>query len=101
MDGVEVAFAQVDFIAGDSILIKHTEVRLSHEGQGYGSALLQMLVRLARARSRAPVVEAASGRIVRQAANQRLEVGGEARYARTSRIRVISDGMPNRIGGPQ
>jgi predicted GNAT family acetyltransferase len=49
LGGEEVAFAEVDAIAGESLLIKHTEVVQSHEGRGYGSALVRFVLDHARA----------------------------------------------------
>jgi predicted GNAT family acetyltransferase len=49
LGGEEVAFAEVDAIAGESILIKHTEVSTSHGGRGYGSALMRFMLDHARA----------------------------------------------------
>jgi hypothetical protein len=37
----EVGFIEYDLIGDTSILIKHTEVRPGHEGQGLGSQLLE------------------------------------------------------------
>lgn len=48
-DGVEVAFAEIDLIGSDAILIKHTEVVPAEEGKGYGSALVRSLLEHIRA----------------------------------------------------
>jgi predicted GNAT family acetyltransferase len=50
LDGVEVAFSEVDLIGNESILIKHTEVLAAHEGHGYGSAMLRYILDQARQR---------------------------------------------------
>jgi predicted GNAT family acetyltransferase len=43
-DGTEVAWSEVDTIGGTSLLVKHTEVAVGHEGHGYGSALVGHLL---------------------------------------------------------
>jgi uncharacterized protein len=48
-DGTQVAYADVDPIGADALLIKHTEVLQSEEGKGYGSALVRSLLDHARA----------------------------------------------------
>jgi predicted GNAT family acetyltransferase len=52
LDGIEVAFSDVDVIGGESLLIKHTEVSTAHEGHGYGSALIRFVLDQARAQER-------------------------------------------------
>jgi len=47
--GTQVAFADVDPIGPDALLIKHTEVLPAEEGKGYGSALVRSLLGHARA----------------------------------------------------
>jgi predicted GNAT family acetyltransferase len=44
LDGVEVAYIEIDPIGTDSMLIKHTEVLPAHENKGYGSAILTHLL---------------------------------------------------------
>ena len=41
---VEVAFAEIDPIGANALLIKHTEVTPSEEGKGYGSSLVRSLL---------------------------------------------------------
>jgi predicted GNAT family acetyltransferase len=50
IDGLEVAFSEVDPIGTDSMLIKHTEVLAAHEGKGYGSSLVRHILDAARDR---------------------------------------------------
>jgi len=52
MDGIEVAFSEVDAIGPGSLLIKHTEVLPAHEGRGYGSALVRYVLDQARAQGK-------------------------------------------------
>lgn len=52
LDGVEVAWSEVDTIGGTSLLIKHTEVVPGREGHGYGSALIRRLLDEVRAQGR-------------------------------------------------
>jgi uncharacterized protein len=51
-EGNEVAFAEVDPIGDDAILIKHTEVDVGHEGKGYGGALVRFLFEEAKRQNR-------------------------------------------------
>lgn len=44
LDGVEVAYIEIDPIGADSMLIKHTEVPPAHEGLGYGSSILRQFL---------------------------------------------------------
>lgn len=48
LDGLEVAYGEVDVIGTDSLLIKHTEVLPAHEGRGYGSSLIRYVLDQAR-----------------------------------------------------
>jgi uncharacterized protein len=43
-NGVEVAFADVDPIGADAVLIKHTEVVAAMEGKGVGSAFMRHIL---------------------------------------------------------
>jgi predicted GNAT family acetyltransferase len=52
LDGLEVAFTEVDRIGTDSLLIKHTEVAPAHEGHGNGSALIRYVLEQARAQGK-------------------------------------------------
>jgi len=51
-NGEEVAYAEVDPIGAESILIKHTEVDAKFEGKGYGSAILRGILEAARAQGK-------------------------------------------------
>jgi predicted GNAT family acetyltransferase len=55
LDGVEVAFSEVDVIGASSLLIKHTEVPPSHEGHGYGSALVRYVLDQARVQGKSVI----------------------------------------------
>jgi uncharacterized protein len=46
--GTEIAFAKIDPIGADALLIKHTEVLPAEEAKGYGSALVRSLLDYAR-----------------------------------------------------
>lgn len=50
--GTEIAFADVDPVGADALLIKHTEVPQAEEGKGYGSALVGSLLEYARAQGK-------------------------------------------------
>lgn len=50
--GVEVAFSEVDPIATDGLLIKHTEVMPESEGQGIGGKLVRHMLEDARRQGR-------------------------------------------------
>jgi predicted GNAT family acetyltransferase len=52
LDGLELAYSEVDRIGTDSLLIKHTEVVAAHEGHGYGSALIRYVLEQARAQGK-------------------------------------------------
>ena len=52
LSGEEVAYADVDPIAADGLLIKHTEVATRFEGRGYGSALVRHMLEEARRQGR-------------------------------------------------
>jgi predicted GNAT family acetyltransferase len=55
LDGVEVAYMEVDPIGTDAMLIKHTEVPAVHEGKGYGSAIVRQLLDEMRAQDKTVV----------------------------------------------
>lgn len=67
VDGVTVAYAEVDPIGAKSLLIKHTEVLPAHEGHGYGSALVRFVLDTARAQGRTvmPICPFAAGYVRR------------------------------------
>lgn len=44
LDGQEVAFAEVDAISTDRLLIKHTEVLSAFEGRGIGGSLVRHML---------------------------------------------------------
>jgi predicted GNAT family acetyltransferase len=48
-DGAEVAYLDVDPIGADAYLLKHTEVKPSEEGKGYGSAIVRSFFEYLRA----------------------------------------------------
>ncbi len=50
--GEEVAYSEVDPIAADGLLIKHTEVMPAHEGRGIGAALARFILEDARRQGR-------------------------------------------------
>ena len=50
--GTEIAFAEIDPVGADALLIKHTEVSKAEEGKGYGSALVRSLLDYARAQGK-------------------------------------------------
>ena len=50
--GTEVGFAEVDPIATDGLLIKHTEVAPAYEGRGFGSRLVRHMLEDARRQGR-------------------------------------------------
>src|SRR2546423_14002127 len=52
LDGQEVAFAEVDAISTDRLLIKHTEVLPAFEGRGIGGALVLHMLEDARRQGR-------------------------------------------------
>ena len=52
LSGEEVAYAEVDPIAADGLLIKHCEVATRFEGRGYGSALVRHMLEEARREGR-------------------------------------------------
>ena len=52
LSGEEVGFGDVDPIAADGLLIKHTEVATRFEGRGYGSALVRHMLEEARRQGR-------------------------------------------------
>lgn len=52
LSGEEVGFGDVDLIAADGLLIKHTEVAPRFEGRGYGSALIRHIIEDARRQGR-------------------------------------------------
>ena len=66
-EGVEVAYAEVDPIGADGLLIKHTEVLRSHEGRGIGGALVRHMLEDAKSQGRGviPICPYASGWIQR------------------------------------
>jgi predicted GNAT family acetyltransferase len=51
-DGAEAAFAEVDRIGADGLLIKHTEVAPAFEGQGIGGALVKHMLEDAKRQGR-------------------------------------------------
>ena len=53
--GAEVAYAEVDPVGKESILIKHTEVIPAHEGKGYGSKLVSAILDKARAEGKSVI----------------------------------------------
>ena len=55
LDGLQVAFADVDPIAADGLLIKHTEVLPSHEGRGIGGALVRYMLEDAKSQGRSVI----------------------------------------------
>ena len=63
LDGQEVAFADVDPIGTDGLLIKHTEVLPSHEGRGIGGALVRHMLEDAKSQGRGviPICPYAAG----------------------------------------
>ena len=50
--GEEVGFADVDPIAADALLIKHTEVAPKFEGKGFAGGLMRYILEDARAQGR-------------------------------------------------
>ena len=48
LEGKEVGFADVDPIAADGLLIKHTEISPAYEGRGFGGQLVQHILEDAR-----------------------------------------------------
>ena len=52
LDGQEVAFAEVDAISIDRLLIKHTEVLPDFEGRGIGGSLVLHMLEDARRQGR-------------------------------------------------
>jgi uncharacterized protein len=52
LNGLEVAYSEVDLIGAESLLIKHTEVHSAGEGHGYGSALVRHILDEARRRGK-------------------------------------------------
>lgn len=50
--GEEVAFADVDPIAADGLLIKHTEAATAFEGRGFGGQLVRHMLEDARRQGR-------------------------------------------------
>ena len=52
LDGKEVAYAEVDAISTDRLLIKHTEVLPAFEGQGIGGSLVLHMLEEARRQGR-------------------------------------------------
>jgi predicted GNAT family acetyltransferase len=55
LSGEEVAYGDVDPVAADGLLIKHTEVAPRFEGRGYGSALVRHILEEARRQGRGVV----------------------------------------------
>jgi predicted GNAT family acetyltransferase len=51
-NGTEVAFTDVDPIAADAVLIKHTEVSPAMEGKGIGGALMRHILESVRAQGK-------------------------------------------------
>lgn len=54
-NGEEVAFAEVDAISTDALLIKHTEVLPEFEGHGVGGALVRHMLEDAKRQGRAVI----------------------------------------------
>jgi predicted GNAT family acetyltransferase len=52
LDRAEVAHMEVDPIAADGLLIKHTEVQPQHEGKGIAGALVRHVLEDARRQGR-------------------------------------------------
>jgi predicted GNAT family acetyltransferase len=52
LDGKEVGFAEVDPIATDGLLIKHTEVSPAYEGRGFGGQLVRHMLEDAKQKGR-------------------------------------------------
>ena len=52
LSGEEVAYGDVDLVASDGMLIKHTEVASRFEGKGYGSALVRHILEDAKRQGR-------------------------------------------------
>ena len=52
LGGAEVGFSEVDLIASDGLLIKHTEVRPEFEGRGIGGALMRHILESAKKQGR-------------------------------------------------
>ena len=52
LDGAEVGFADVDPIAKDGLLIKHTDISPAHEGRGFGGQLVMHMLEEARRQGR-------------------------------------------------
>jgi predicted GNAT family acetyltransferase len=55
LDGERVGYADVDPIAADGLLIKHTEVSTEFEGRGFGAALVQHMLLDARRSGRSVI----------------------------------------------
>jgi predicted GNAT family acetyltransferase len=55
LSGEEVAYGDVDPIASDGLLIRHTEVAVRFEGRGYGSALVRHILEDAQRQGRGVV----------------------------------------------
>jgi predicted GNAT family acetyltransferase len=51
----EVAFIEYDLVGTESVLIKHTEVRSDHEGQGLGSQIVRNALDYIRAQCRSVI----------------------------------------------
>ena len=55
LSGEEVAYGDVDPVASDGLLIRHTEVAVRFEGRGYGSALVRHILEDAQRQGRSVI----------------------------------------------